>query len=236
MPFERDKIGPKFQRLSNFRRGRLPSVVDMNISSIKVYANPLENITLPVPELTKGPYLWNSLVKAKESLAEGGQLSQETISQILWASSGFRYNALRTHLTTSDIVGIETYLFALELSGLQKGLYHYKPQDHSLEQITRAEHKDEFAKIFISDVNLDACAAVLIYTGIPARLENFAKSRAYRYLYLEAGAAAQSAMLASVALELSSVFITAFYDDELADLLRLDSPKEVALAAMTIAR
>ena len=43
-------------------------------------------------------------------------------------------------------------------------------------------------------------------------------------------------MLASVALELSSVFITAFYDDELADLLRLDSPKEVALAAMTIAR
>ncbi len=236
MPFERDKIGEKFQRLSNFRRGRLPSVVDKHIGSIKVYANPLENITLPKPELKNGPYLWNSLSRAKESLAEGGKINQKTISQILWASSGFRYNALRTHLTTSDIVGIETYLFAKEVTALQQGLYHYKPQDHGLEQITRTDHTKDLAKIFIADLSIDACAAIIIYTGIPERLENFAKSRAYRYLYLEAGAAAQSAMLSCVALELSSIFITAFYDNELASLLQLDSPSEIALAAITIAR
>lgn len=236
MPFERDKIGEKYQRLSNFRRGCLPSVVDKHISSIKIYANPLENITLPKPKLKEGPYLWNSLSKAKESLPEGGQISQETISQILWSSSGFRFNALRTHLTTSDIVGIETYLFAKEINGLQKGIYHYKPQDHGLEQITRGNHEEDFAKIFITDLSIDACAAILIYTGIPERLENFAKSRAYRYSYLEAGAAAQSAMLSLVALELSSVFITAFYDNELASLLQINSPNEIALAAMAIAR
>ena len=74
----------------------------------------------------------------------------------------------------------------------------------------------------------------MAYTGLPGRIDDGTKSRAYRYLYLEAGAAAQCATLAAVGLGLAATVRAEFYDDELARLLQVDGVSEVPLCVVTL--
>ena len=60
----------------------------------------------------------------------------------------------------------------------------------------RTEPSLDLADALLGDTDVSACAATVAYTGLPGRIDDGSKSRAYRYLYLEAGAAAQCAMLA----------------------------------------
>lgn len=236
MPRDDKSIGWQFQQQTKYRRGQLPSATGKLPPSLKVYANPLEVATLLVPKLQGGAGLWSSLAKRREQLPEGGQLQQQQLSQILWATAGYTYGAQRTHITTRAVSGLETYLIARQVQDTFAGIYHYNPRDHSLEFLRAGDISAELEAALIGGEALDACAALLVFTGVPARLEDGAKSRAYRYLYLEAGAAAQCALLAAVSLELVAAFKPEFYDDELAQLLQIDGVSEFPLAVVMLGR
>ena len=100
MPNSRDKtIGESFQAQTKYRRGALPPKTGKVVSPFKVYANPLEVASLPVPELASGKGLWAALSTTREGIPEGGRLRQSDVSQLLWATSGFTYGGQRTHAT-----------------------------------------------------------------------------------------------------------------------------------------
>jgi SagB-type dehydrogenase family enzyme len=227
-------IGSQFQTQTKYRRGHLPTSKGKYAPSVKVYANPLEVAMLPPPELKNGEGVWAALSKSRINIPEGGRIRQRQLSQILWATSGFTYGGQRTHLSNGAVSGVETYLVVREVQDIFPGLYHYNPRDHSLEYLIREDPSEELKAALLTNADIDACAAILAFTGVPQRLEDGAKSRAYRYLYLEAGAAAQNAMIAAVALELVASFRSEFYDDELSRLLHIDSVNEVPLAVVTL--
>jgi SagB-type dehydrogenase family enzyme len=227
-------IGATFQGQTKYRRGQLPTSKGKYAPSVKVYANPLEVAMLPPPELKQGEGLWSTLSKSRISIPEGGRIRQRQLSQILWSTTGFTYGGQRTHISNGAVSGVETYLVVREVQDTFEGLYHYNPRDHSLEYLRREDPTPELASALLSNADIDACAAILAFTGIPERLEDGAKSRAYRYLYLEAGAAAQNAVMAAVALELVASFRAEFYDDELSRLLQIDGTTEIPLAVVTL--
>ncbi|MGL4608205.1 MAG: SagB/ThcOx family dehydrogenase [Trueperaceae bacterium] len=227
-------IGASFQTQTKYRRGQLPTSKGKYAPSVKVYANPLEVAMLPPPDLRQGEGLWSTLAKSRLSITEGGRIRQRQLSQILWATSGFTYGGQRTHLQNGLVSGVETYLVVREVQDIFPGLYHYNPRDHGLEYLRRDDPSEELRAALLGKNDIDACAAILALTGIPQRLEDGAKSRAYRYLYLEAGAAAQNAILAAVALELVASFRSEFYDDELSELLQIDGVNEIPLAVVTL--
>ena len=202
--------------------------------AFKVYANPLEVSALPVPDLKRGKGLWSVLSKTRESIPEGGQLAQKDVSQILWSTAGFTFGKQRTHVSAGAVVGLECYLIVRQVQDLFAGVYHYNPRDHSLEYLQRGDPTLDLELALLGDTDLDACAAVVAYTGLPGRLDDGVKSRAYRYLYLEAGAAAQCAVTAAVGLDLVATFKPEFYDDELTALLKIDGVNEFALCAVTL--
>jgi SagB-type dehydrogenase family enzyme len=230
-------IGASFHTQTKYRRGHLPSVTAEVMPPFKVYANPLEVATLPVPDLRGGKGLWSTLAKTREYIPEGGRLRQKQVSQILWASNGFTYGGQqRTHVAVQDPGAIETYLVVHSVQDMFSGIYHYNPRDHALEFIVRGDVGETLSDALLANVELDAHGATLAITGLPGRLEPSTRSRAYRHLYGEAAAAAQNAVLAGVSLDLVATFHADFYDDELARLLQVDGSAEVPLALVLLGR
>jgi hypothetical protein len=136
----RDKtIGESFQAQTKYRRGALPPKTGKVVSPFKVYANPLEVASLPVPELAAGKGLWAALATTREGIPEGGRLRQSDVSQLLWATSGFTYGGQRTHATAVPIAGLETYLIVRQIEDVFPGVYHYNPREHALEHLLRTE-------------------------------------------------------------------------------------------------
>jgi SagB-type dehydrogenase family enzyme len=234
LPKEDKSIGGQFQSQTKYRRGQLPSSTGKGVPVLKVYANPLEVAALPVPRLQEGQGLWSVLSQRRVHIPEGGQIRQQQLSQILWATAGFTYGGQRTFVNTGPISGIESYLVVRQVQDMFAGLYHYNPRDHSLEYLKRGDPTLELQDALLGDTDIDACAAILAFTGAPKRIEDGVKSRAYRYLYLEAGAAAQCAIMAAVALELVASFRPEFYDDELARLVQVDGVREFPLCVVTL--
>lgn len=235
MSSTKDKsIGATFQAQTKYRRGNLPSKTGKVVPAYKVYANPLEVAALPVPELKGGKGLWSSFATTRESIPEGGRLRLAHISQILWATAGFTYGGQRTRASAVELPGIETYLIVRQVEGIFSGVYHYNPREHSVEYLDRQDPTLELQETLLGDTDIDACAAIIAYTGLPNRIEDGAKSRAYRYLYLEAGSAAQCSVMAAVGLDLVASFRAEFYDDELARLLQVDGSNEFPLCLVTL--
>ncbi len=235
MPKKDESIGALFQSGTKYRRGHLPNRIGKTPPSLKVYANPLEVASLPIPDLKGGRGIWKTFSQAREDIPEGGRINLKEMSQILWATAGFTYGKQRTHISAGRISGIEVYIIVLQVQDMFPGIYHYSPRDHSLEYLYRGDPRRDLESILVGDTtNIDACGAILAYTGLPARHEDGAKSRAYRYLYLEAGAAAQCAVSSAVSKDLVATFRAEFYDDELARFLQVDVNNEFPLCLVTL--
>ena len=232
----KNDIGAQFQTKTKYRRGKLPTSTGKVTPALKVYANPLEVAALPDPALQGGRDIWSTLAKSREHIVEGGRIRQRDLSQILWSSAGFTFNAQRTYLNTGIVSGIECYLIAIHVEDIFPGIYHFNPRDHSLEYLVRGNPKEDLAATLITKPkqSLDACSAFFVFTAVPERLIDGAKGRAYRYLYLEAGAAAQNAVMSSVALDLVGSFHAEFYDDELSRLLQIDGVSEFPVGVVSL--
>ncbi len=235
MSNQRDKsIGAMFHSQTKYRRGVLPVATGKLVPTIKAYANPLEVAALPVPDIGGGKGVWEALASGLAAIPEGGRLRQREISQILWATAGFNRGGQRTYTTPVALTGLEVYLITRQIEDVFAGVYHYNPREHSLEYLQRSDMSLALRDTLLGGVDIDAYAAVIVYTGIPSRIDDATKSRAYRYLYLEAGAASQCAMLAAISLGLVATARAEFYDDELARLLQLDGHSEFPLSVVTI--
>lgn len=203
-------------------------------SAVKVYANPLEIVRLPVPQLTGGQGLWQVMATNRESIVEGGRLSLADVAQIMWATSGYTYGGQRTYVTPVPYVATEAYVFINQVESVFPGVYHYNPKEHVLEQLKSAQVQSRLSDILQLQQDPDACAMLIAFTGIPERISEGSKGRAYRYLYLEAGAAAQCAIYAALALSLVANEHAEFVDDEVSVLLQIDGVSEFPLSVVTI--
>jgi len=200
----------------------------------KVYANPHEIATLPAPQLKGGAGIWTALSSARGGESEGGRIKQAQLSQLLWASCGFTVGRDRVHVTAHGVSSVETYVLARTVQDLFAGVYHYDSREHSLALIELGDPSERLADALLAPLDLGTQAAVVCFTGIPLRHSAAEGGRAFRYLYLDAGAAAQDAVIAGTALGLATHFIADFYDDELAVLLQLDSRNEYPLCLVAV--
>lgn len=227
-------IGVDFQAQTRYRRGQLPASRSRVAPRFKVYANPHEIATLPAPQIKGGTGIWSALSSARGGEAEGGRIKQAHLSQLLWAASGFTVGRERVHLNAHGVSSVETYVLARNVQDLFAGVYHYDPREHSLAHLNIGDPSEPLAAALLAPLELETQAVVLCFTGLPQRHSAADGGRAFRYLYLDAGAAAQDAVIACTALGLASHFIADFYDDEVAALLQLDARSEYPLCLVAI--
>lgn len=166
-----------------------------------------------------------SLIASRRSRREftDEQMSLEQLSWLLWATQGV-HETFRGGIATRRTVpsagarhAFETYIAALNVQGLSRGLYRYLALDNKLELIKESDELDSpLAKGCLNQAFVAKAAATFIWTVVPYRSEWRYPATAHKVLLLDAGHVCQNMYLAAGAIGFGTCAIAA-YDQALMD-------------------
>jgi len=131
----------------------------------------------------------------------------------------------RTTPSGGGLFPIDLYLAALNVGGLECGLYQYDPVKDILWQTGKQLDVDNLLQCFsVPDeaISISRANVIFLLVGQPWRTMRKYGNRGMRFLFLEAGYIAQNIHLASVALGFGSVDCASIYDDEAHEAMNLD--------------
>jgi len=169
-------------------------------------------IKLPEPKLESSFSIEKTLAERRSVRSfEDKSLSIEEVSQLLWAAQGIDgvTSATRTAPSAGATQPLEVYLAVREVSGLEKGVYHYNYDKHSLEMVSS------------EDVSYNAPITIIIAADYDRTTGRYG-DRGIRYVHIEVGHVAQNIQLQAISLGLGSYPIGAFNDARLKEQLGID--------------
>ena len=150
------------------------------------------------------------LIDSRRSAREYGtkDISEQTLSDLLWASFGINKNGTRTIPTAMNEQNLKVFVV------YQKSIWNYDAKENSLVKVSDEEIEKYIAKQdFVKDAPVN-----LIYTGSDKNYSTF-----------HAGAAAQNVYLYATSKGLNTI-VRAYIDkDELKNKLRLDRDEFVIM-------
>lgn len=203
-------------------------------------ANPTwELIDLPKPTEFRfeGKYIRDIIEQRRSVRKYSNQyLTMNELSYLLWTTQGIIRISEKSKLSLRTVPSagarhpFETYLNINRVSGLIQGLYHFLPKDHKLELMRKGENVcDELTLSTFNQQQVATSAITFIWVAVPYRTSWRYGSRAYRYLYLDAGHVCQNLHLAAESISCGVCAIGAYSDDLVNKLVGVDGEKEFAI-------
>ncbi|MDN5847884.1 MAG: SagB/ThcOx family dehydrogenase [Candidatus Nitrosocosmicus sp.] len=203
------------------------------------------NIPLPRSKLIKKPF--SHAIRKRRSIREyeaSKPLELNELSTLLYHSYGisaemrtnFNQNIISKNLLTIPSGGglypLELYVGIVNGNNIDNGLYHYNYLKHHLDKILVKDFPNCLFSCFPihpNGINMDTIGAVFIIVGIFLRSKMKYGSRSYRYVLQESGHLAQNLCVTATALNLGSIPIAAFFDDDVNKILNIDGVEEAAV-------
>ncbi len=176
-----------------------------------------QQLTLPAPD-RKGHRSLEETLAARRSVRDftDESLTVAELSQLLWAAQGVTDpEGLRTAPSAGALFPLELYV------AMPVGVYNYDPSQHQLARKEGMDVRCALCEVALGQDAIAAAPAVFILTAVYARTRKKYGPHTERYVYMEAGHAAQNLLLEAVALDLGGVVIAAFDDEDVSDVLRL---------------
>jgi SagB-type dehydrogenase family enzyme len=234
-------IGDLYQQSSKYDREAMehhPLDWSTKPSVFKQYTD-APTVKLPRIKDQGGPQLWNALRTRRSRRNYTEQpLSKEDLSQLLWTAQGVTSEThglpLRTAPSAGGLYPIETYIVVNRVEGVEPGVYHYFPPDHTLERLREGDYSNAIAHAALDQRMAARAAVVLLWTAIVQRSRWKYRQRCYRYIFMDAGHIGQNIALAAEGMGLGSCAIGAFYDDEVNELVGADGEEETAVYLTSI--
>lgn len=156
-------------------------------------------------------------------------LTDGELAALLWSAQGVSTpSGARTVPSAGALYPLEMYVVTAD------EVLHYLPDTSSVEVRFDPDAKERVADA-VSDTPASRAYALVVITGVPDRITGKYSDRGIRYMWMEAGHAAQNLLLAAAALGLGAVTIGAFDDSGMADALGL-SDAEVPLYLIPVGR
>ncbi|KYH36386.1 MAG: nitroreductase [Candidatus Hecatellales archaeon B24] len=184
-------------------------------------------LSLPQPRL-KGEVTVEEAIASRRSRRKYSEKPLELweLGQLLWAAQGITEPNLKFRAAPSAgaTYPLEVYVEAGSgsVKGLQAGVYHYKPENHSISMVKPGDFHGELRSAALGQewvgraaVNLVICAVYERTTG------RYGERGRIRYVHMEAGHAGENIYLQAEALGLATVAVGAFYDEQVSALLSL---------------
>jgi SagB-type dehydrogenase family enzyme len=174
-------------------------------------------IVLPEPRYESDVSVEEALLKRRSIRSYSDEaLSWNEISQILWAVQGITDpRGFRTAPSAGALYPLEVYLV------MEEGVFHYNPEEHSLQKLQDGDFRRSLSDAALGQPWVANAPVDLVITGVFERTTKKYGQRGERYVYMEAGHAAQNVYLQCVSLGLGTVVVGAFYDEEVKRLLNL---------------
>lgn len=206
---------------------------------------PKRDKAMPTTEATNLPALYDqipgTMIQLPEPLADGTvslekalslrrsirsyvnqPLSLNEVSQMLWAAQGINSErGFRTAPSAGATYPLELFVMVNNVEGLRKGIYHYQVGEHQLKLTDPREIEKELAQAALSQSMISEAGIVIIFAAVYERTTARYGERGIRYIYNEVGHVGQNIHLQAAALNLGTVAIGAYRDDEAEALLNL---------------
>ncbi len=174
-------------------------------------------IKLPKPELDGSISLERtiSLRRSKRDFSPK-LLTLEQISQLSWAAQGQTVKSIyRTAPSAGATYPLELFVVTPD------GLFNYIPAKHSMEKLSSSDLRSALAAAAWGQQFVQDAPLTLVLTAEFSRTTGHYGRRGIRYVYMEAGHAAQNVHLQAEALGLGSVAVGAFDDSAVGKVLSL---------------
>lgn len=157
------------------------------------------------------------------------RMSYGPTSQIKSRSGDVQH--LRATTSAGALYPTELYVIAFKVEGLEPGLYHYRPIEHTLEIVRDGDLQEEFAHLTSYESLCTTSSAAIIMTSMLRRTLSKYQHRGYRFVLYDCGALTQSLYLAGTAMGMDTCALGGIYDDEVAAFLGVspvDEPPQLA--------
>lgn len=144
------------------------------------------------------------------------ELTLEQIGQLTWAAQGWdTHSRYRTVPSAGATYPLELFIVTGD------GLFHYLSAKHSLEKLIGQDPRAALASAALGQEFIKAAPLTLVFATQFDRTTARYGRRGVRYVYMEAGHAAQNVQLQAEALGLGSVAVGAFDDASVSRVLSL---------------
>jgi len=194
-----------------------------------------ESMKLPKPKSSSQTSLEEAFLNRRSVRAfrEDSPTLEET-TPLLWAAQGVTEKwGGRTAPSAGALYPLEIHLLAGEIKGLEPGLYHYHPADHSIAQRKAKDLRGEVTEASLNQDQILKAPATLIITAIYERTTKKYGERGIRYVHMEVGSVCENIHLQAESLNLGTVWIGAFDDQEVKQVLGI---AEEPLAIMPVGK
>jgi SagB-type dehydrogenase family enzyme len=186
----------------------------------------LIRIKLSPPQLRGKVSLEETIAKRRAIRKYGAKpLSLFQLSQILWAAQGITgAGKLRAAPSAGATYPLE--IFALigrqAVEELQAGIYHYEADSHSLSLHLQGDLRRDLARAALDQGFIAQAPVDIVICALYTRTSYTYGRRGERYVHIEVGHVAENIHLQAVALELATVEVGAFDDEEVRKVLGLE--------------
>lgn len=185
------------------------------------------DVILPQPRIKSNISVEEAMFK-RRSIREyqDKAVTLEQVAQILWAAQGITSEwGGRTAPSAGGTYPLEVYLVTRKVENLEPGVYNYIPHTHSLSLVAKGEYSKKLMEASLNQKWVGDASFNLVIAADFSRTTRVYGERGVRYVYLEAGHAAQNVYLQAVALGLGCVVVGAFNDELVKSYLEL--PKNI---------
>ena len=165
------------------------------------------------------------------------ELGIKELSHLLFHAAGVVRTArgpmgafhFRTYASAGALYPNEVYVAAGQVEGLDRGLFHYGPEDHELRRLRAGDVRGSLGL-----AGTRPGAATVLITGVPWRTAWKYTTRGFRHLYWDAGMIVANLLAAAAATGVRARLVLGFVDDRLDHALGVDGTTEFALCAVTL--
>ncbi len=216
--------GLAFVTLNTFTEISTQPVNQISLSNTNQNFDSEDMIQLPEPT-TDGKVSLEKALTLRRSIRNYSNeaLSLEDISQLLWSAQGItNERGFRTAPSAGATFPLEMFVVANNVEGLSKGIYHYSPFEITLEVIHLKDIAAELMRASHSQSMIAESAVVLVFGAVFERTTDRYGERGIRYVHNEIGHASQNVHLQAAAMDLGTVVIGAYRDEEVEEILDLD--------------
>lgn len=169
-------------------------------------------------------------------------LAIEELSFLLWATQGIKQkldvgHALRTVPSAGCRHALETYLCALNVQGLDQGIYRYLPLEHQLLFEFKENNLDKkICQAVLGQSYPGEAAVTFIWTAIPYRMEWRYDIAAHKVIAIDAGHVCQNLYLACEAIDAGTCAMAAYDQEKMDKLLRIDGQNEFTIYLASVGK
>lgn len=180
-------------------------------------------LRLPEPRF-KGPVSVEEAILERRSVRRFRRepLTLEEVSQLLWSAQGITgRGGYRAAPSAGALYPLELYVVAGLVDGLESGVYHYSPEEHSLDMTFKGDVRSALSAAALHQEFVEEAPVSFVIAAVYDRVTRYYGERGVMYVHFEVGHAAQNLSLMAVALGLGSVPVGAFRDNAVSKVLGL---------------